>query len=75
MARNLNRRRWRLAVLEQNDGNSDRRVSVPPNERRLSFGGKWSYPPAPEASNYVKLRDRYPLVINGKFVAPKSTTT
>ena len=50
----------------------DRRPVLPPNERRLSFGDKWSYAPAPEASNYIKLRPRYQLFINGKFVSPRS---
>ena len=48
------------------------RVALPPSERRLNFGERWSYAPAPEASNYIKLRPRYQLFINGKFVAPRS---
>lgn len=31
----------------------------------------WQYAPAPEAHDYIKLRDRYELFIGGKFVAPK----
>src|SRR5438874_6947186 len=50
----------------------DHRPVLPPNERRLSFGDKWSYAPAPEATNYIKLRPRYQLFINGKFVSPRS---
>ncbi|PZR74428.1 MAG: betaine-aldehyde dehydrogenase [Chthoniobacterales bacterium] len=61
---------WTL--IAGNGEKSDRRVSVPANERRLNFGERWSYAPAPEASNYIKLRERYPLFINGKFVAPKA---
>ena len=41
-------------------------------KRRLNFGERWSYAPAPEANNYIKLRDRYQLFIDGKFVPPKS---
>src|SRR5207237_10683390 len=48
------------------------RVALPLSERRLNFGERWSYAPAPEASNYIKLRPRYQLFINGKFVAPRS---
>ena len=48
------------------------RVALPPNERRLSFGEKWSYAPAPEAHDYIALKKRYQLFINGKFVAPHS---
>jgi len=49
-----------------------RRVALPLSERRLSFGDRWSYAPAPEASDYIKLRPRYQLFIGGKFVAPRS---
>ncbi len=68
MARNS--KKGRLIVLERNG--DDRRLGVPANERRLSFGERWTYAPAPEASNYIELRPRYSLFINGKFVAPKS---
>lgn len=40
-------------------------------ERRLSFGKKWPYSPAPEAVN-VEVAPRYGLFIHGQFVAPKS---
>ena len=61
------------AILIVPDRDSvDHRPVLPPNERRLSFGDKWSYAPAPEASNYIKLRPRYQLFINGKFVSPRS---
>ena len=46
--------------------------SLPPDERRLSFGEKWSYAPAPEASDYIRLKPRYQLFIGGKFVAPQT---
>jgi aldehyde dehydrogenase (NAD+) len=49
-----------------------KRVALSVSERRLNFGDKWSYAPAPEASDYINLRKRYPLFIGGKFVAPKS---
>ena len=45
-------------------------VVVPPAQRRLNFGGKWNYAPAPE-SVVVKPQTRYELFIDGKFVAPK----
>ncbi|MEA3207250.1 MAG: aldehyde dehydrogenase [Chthoniobacter sp.] len=44
---------------------------VPPAERRLSFGGKWAYAPAPESAP-VKIAPRYELFIGGKLVSPKS---
>jgi aldehyde dehydrogenase (NAD+) len=46
-------------------------LAVPAGERRLSFGGSWSYAPAPETAA-VKIAPRYELFIGGKFVAPKS---
>lgn len=48
------------------------RTALPPGQRHLNFGDRWSYAPAPEAHNYIKLQDRYKLFINGKFVAPRS---
>jgi aldehyde dehydrogenase (NAD+) len=44
---------------------------TPAADRRLSFGGKWAYAPAPESAP-VKIAPRYELFIGGKFVAPKS---
>src|SRR6478736_4870623 len=37
----------------------------------LIFGDLWEYDPAPETAD-PKLKARYDLFINGKFVAPKS---
>ncbi|MGZ4985636.1 MAG: aldehyde dehydrogenase family protein [Chthoniobacterales bacterium] len=48
------------------------RVALPPNERKLSFGDRWSYAPAPESNSYIQIKKRYPLFIDGKFVAPHS---
>src|SRR5207248_7563470 len=44
----------------------------PMTKRRLDFGERWSYAPALEANSYIKLRNRYQLFINGRFVPPKS---
>src|SRR5258707_253211 len=46
--------------------------SRPMTKRRLDFGERWSYAPALEANSYIKLRNRYQLFINGRFVSPKS---
>jgi aldehyde dehydrogenase (NAD+) len=48
------------------------RTAVPLDERRLNFGDRWQYAPAPEAHDHIKIKKRYQLFINGKFVAPKS---
>src|SRR6187401_1458391 len=61
-----------LVVLSRNAPATHERVSLPLGERRLNFGDRWSYAPAPEAHDYIKLQKRYPLFIGGKFVAPKS---
>jgi aldehyde dehydrogenase (NAD+) len=64
--------RSRAVVIVRDDQSLDQRRVLPLNQRRLNFGDKWSYAPAPEANNYIKIRPRYPLFINGKFVAPRS---
>src|SRR3954465_5908402 len=48
------------------------RATVPMRERHLSFGDRWSYAPAPESNDYLKLQKQYQLFINGRFVNPKS---
>ena len=45
---------------------------VPLKDRRLNFGGKWDYAPAPEDSKNYAIAPRHELFINGKFVAPRS---
>ena len=36
----------------------------------LNFNTDWEYAPAPESSDHVKLKKKYDLFINGKFVKP-----
>jgi NAD-dependent aldehyde dehydrogenases len=38
----------------------------------LNFNGGWDYSPSPESTGHVKLKARYDLYIDGKFVAPSS---
>jgi aldehyde dehydrogenase (NAD+) len=64
--------RSNLVVLSRNAPATHERVALPLGERRLNFGDRWSYAPAPEANDYIRLQKRYRLFINGKFVAPKS---
>ena len=45
---------------------------VPLKERRLSFGNKWDYAPAPEDSKNYVIAPQHELFINGKFVKPMS---
>jgi aldehyde dehydrogenase (NAD+) len=46
--------------------------ALPPDERRLTFGDRWAYAPAPEQSDYITIKPRYQLFIDGKFRAPHS---
>jgi aldehyde dehydrogenase (NAD+) len=64
-------RRAELVVL-QRDGGVAHRVPLPLRQRHLNFGTKWDYAPAPESNSYIKVRPRYQLFVNGKFVAPRS---
>src|SRR6185295_7338730 len=45
---------------------------VPLKERRLNFGDKWDYAPAPEDAKSFVIAPRHELFIDGKFVAPRS---
>lgn len=36
----------------------------------LNFDTRWSYSPAPESADHIKLQSRYDLFINGKYTAP-----
>src|SRR5471032_1582971 len=45
---------------------------VPLRERRLNFGEKWNYAPAPEDSKNYVIAPRHELFIGGKFVRPHS---
>ncbi|MFM2295524.1 MAG: hypothetical protein RLZZ350_1937, partial [Verrucomicrobiota bacterium] len=45
---------------------------VPLKDRRLNFGDKWNYTPAPEDSKNYVIAPQHELFINGKFVAPTS---
>jgi aldehyde dehydrogenase (NAD+) len=47
-------------------------IVVPLKERRLTFGNKWDYAPAPEESKNYVIAPQHELFINGKFVAPGS---
>src|SRR4029078_531695 len=57
-----------LAIVNRNGEANSR----PMTKRRLDFGERWTYAPALEANSYIKLRNRYQLFINGRFVPPKS---
>lgn len=38
----------------------------------LNFNTDWQYDPAPQGSDFLKIKDRYELFIDGKWVKPKS---
>src|SRR5436305_7276756 len=68
----MQRRKSSYSQLEIVDRNGEADEPIAKKDRSLDFGGRWNYAPALEANNYIKLRDRYQLFINGRFVAPKS---
>src|SRR5437868_8343233 len=72
MPKRTKAQRREVVLLDRNGEITEQRQAVSPQERRLTFGDKWNYAPAPESSSHVKLRPRYSLFINGKFVAPRS---
>jgi aldehyde dehydrogenase (NAD+) len=41
-------------------------------ELALDFGSAWTYAPALESTDHIKLRSRYELFIDGKWTPPKS---
>jgi aldehyde dehydrogenase (NAD+) len=51
---------------------TDAQIAVPLRERRLVFGDKWDYAPAPEDHKYIPIAPRHELFIDGKFVSPRS---
>src|SRR4030081_1252680 len=72
MPRKSSRRTAQVIVLPATRALDHRAAPLAPSARHLSFGDKWSYAPAPEAHDYIKLQKRYQLFIGGKFVAPRS---
>ena len=51
---------------------SAKRAVVPLKDRKLNFGNKWDFAPAPEDSKNCVIAPQHELFINGKFVAPTS---
>jgi aldehyde dehydrogenase (NAD+) len=41
------------------------------SENKLAFDGGWSYDPAPESTDHVRIAPRYGLFIGGDFVRPE----
>src|SRR5438270_4438243 len=66
------KRRPGVAVSDSDGTAAAARAVVPLTHRRLSFGNKWDYAPAPEAFDYIKIPSRHELFINGKFLPPHS---
>jgi aldehyde dehydrogenase (NAD+) len=61
-----------VAVARFEAAASVARPVIPLKERRLAFGNKWDYAPAPESFEYIKLPSRHELFIDGRFVSPNS---
>ena len=72
MPRKKNQAATAFALRDQQPPLALAHQTVPPQDRRLDFGERWSYAPAPEQSDYVRIRPRYQLFIDGKFRPPRS---
>jgi aldehyde dehydrogenase (NAD+) len=59
-----------VSLVKRNGPLTKARAVVPLKQRRLVFGQKWDYAPAPETYDYVKIPTKHELFIDGKFVAP-----
>jgi aldehyde dehydrogenase (NAD+) len=62
----------RLVALPPRDLQAPAARALAPDERQLRFGERWPYAPAVEQSDYIKIKPRYSLFIDGKFRAPHS---
>src|SRR6267142_380481 len=60
------------AVVVREEKPINYRVALPPAQRRLNFGDRWDYAPAPESHSHIKIKPRYELFVDGKFVKPRS---
>lgn len=60
------------AVVVREERAINYRIALPAAQRRLNFGDRWDYAPAPEAHSYIKIKPKYELFIGGKFVKPRS---
>ncbi|UQA55618.1 aldehyde dehydrogenase family protein [Polyangium aurulentum] len=61
------------ATIPGTNGGSAPLAAVTPAARTaLDFGNAWSYAPAPEATDHVRIQPRYELFIGGKWQAPQS---
>ncbi len=70
--RRIEPKRARAVVAKLDSVQIASRPVIPLKERRLKFGTKWDYSPAPESFDYIKIPARHDLFINGKFIAPNS---
>jgi aldehyde dehydrogenase (NAD+) len=65
--------RPRVALAKLDHSPASSRQVVPAKSRRLDFGAKWDFAPAPEANDYIKIAPRHELFIGGRFVPPRSS--
>jgi aldehyde dehydrogenase (NAD+) len=62
----------RPVLVKSLEAASPSRPVVPLKERRLVFGNRWDYAPAPETFEYIKILPRHELFIDGQFVEPST---
>jgi len=61
--------------MRQGDKKMAAVVNLPDKQKTqggLQFFTEWKYSPAPESTDHIRLKKRYDLFINGRFVAPSS---
>ena len=56
--------------FKSNGAVASARPVVPLRERRLRFGDKWDFAPAPETFEYITIAPRHELFIDGQFASP-----
>jgi aldehyde dehydrogenase (NAD+) len=59
-------------IIGTNGGSASATPATPAARATLDFGSAWTYAPAPEATDHVRLQPRYELFIRGKWVSPQS---
>ena len=73
MQRKMSRVKVAGSINDCNANKNEKEINFKSNGvPKLKFNTGWEYAPAPESKSHIKLKDRYDLFINGKFVKPSS---
>lgn len=58
--------------MEKTKSGSTKKKLAAVKEPSLQVNGGWDYAPSPEAKDHVRIKEKYGLFINGKFVNPSN---